>query len=132
MLQVTCAVICNAQNEILAVQRSEKMRMPLKWEFPGGKLEAGETEAEGLSREIREELALNIQPEIRMQPVHHDYGAFTICLIPYWARIGKEEVKLKEHLAYRWILPKNLPGLDWAAADLPVVQQILNSKPWFF
>lgn len=132
MLLVTCAVIRNSQNQILAVQRSEKMRMALQWEFPGGKLEAGETEKEGLLREIREELALDIHLGIRMQPVHHDYGAFTICLIPYWARIGNEDVQLREHIAYRWMPPKNLPELDWAAADLPVVQQILNRKDWFF
>ncbi|SHN26138.1 8-oxo-dGTP diphosphatase [Cyclobacterium lianum] len=132
MLLVTCAVIRNSQNLILAVQRSEEMRMPLKWEFPGGKLEAGETEEQALIREIQEELALDILPQGRMNPVYHHYGAFSICLVPYWVRIVKEEIQLKEHIGYRWMHPNDLTELDWAGADLPVVQQILDSEPWFF
>ncbi|WP_202928114.1 (deoxy)nucleoside triphosphate pyrophosphohydrolase [Cyclobacterium salsum] len=132
MLWVTCAVIRNSQHQILAVQRSEKMRMPLKWEFPGGKVEAGETEEEALIREIQEELGLNIQVEKRMQPVHHDYGDLAICLVPFWARTRAVAPILMEHTAYRWMPPELLPDLDWAAADIPIVRQIQEAKAWLF
>lgn len=132
MLLVTCAVICNPQHQILAVQRSGRMRMPLKWEFPGGKVEAGETEEEALIREIQEELGLTIQLGKRMQPVNHDYGDLAICLVPYWARIAAEEPRLVEHAAYRWMLPERLRDLDWAEADIPVVRQIQEGNAWLF
>ena len=132
MLVVTCAVIYNSQNEVLAVQRSETMRMPLKWEFPGGKVEAGETEKEALIREIREELGLTIFPEKRMQPVNHRYETVTIFLVPYMARIGDESPQLTEHLTFRWMPSRLLQELDWAEADLPVVQQIQQGSAGFF
>ncbi len=132
MIWVTCAVIRNSQHQILAVQRSEKMRMPLKWEFPGGKVEAGETEEEALIREIQEELGLTIQLEKRMQPVQHDYGDLAICLVPFWARIAAEAPRLAEHAAYRWMPPEHLLDLDWAAADIPIVRQIQEAKAWLF
>lgn len=132
MLVVTCAVIYNSRNEVLAVQRSESMRMPLKWEFPGGKVELGETEKEALIREIREELRMTIFPEKRMQPVNHRYETGTICLVPYLARIGDVSPQLTEHLALRWLPPGRLQELDWAEADLPVVQQIQQGGAGFF
>lgn len=132
MLLVTCAVLRNSKHQILVVQRSEKMRMPLKWEFPGGKVEAGETEEEALIREIQEELGLNIQLEKRMQPVLHDYGDLAICLVPFWARIAADEPRLTEHAAYRWMPPEHLLDLDWAEVDIPIVRQIQEAKAWLF
>jgi 8-oxo-dGTP diphosphatase len=108
------------------------MPMPLKWEFPGGKVEAGETEKEALIREICEELEMTIVPEKRMQPVYHRYETTSIYLVPYLARVGNEFPQLTEHRAFRWMPLKRLWELDWAEADLPVVQQIQRGGFGFF
>ena len=83
MLEVTCAIIVNPHNQVLVTQRSAKMKLPLKIEFPGGKIEPGETASECLMREIKEELNLTILPLFEMPPNIHQYPDFTIKLIPF-------------------------------------------------
>ncbi|WP_215225469.1 (deoxy)nucleoside triphosphate pyrophosphohydrolase [Echinicola shivajiensis] len=125
MLKVTCAIIVQ-DGLVLAVQRSKKMKMPLKWEFPGGKLEEGESEQECLIREIKEELHLEILLGEKLPEVIYEYPDFKICLIPFIASIQSGELHLAEHQAYQW-LPKNkLLDLDWALADVPVVREFLK------
>ena len=82
--RVTCAIIF-LQNKILAVQRGKRMSMPMKWEFPGGKIEQGEAEIDCIKREIREELNIEIEVLERLTPSVFDYPTFTIELIPYTA-----------------------------------------------
>ena len=123
MLLVTCAVI-KKDNLYLAVQRSARMKFPLKWEFPGGKLEAGELPEDGLKREIREELQLEIGLLEKLEPVEHDYGTFHIKLLPYLAYVKEGNLILQEHTAFRWLHVHQLDELDWAGADWPVVRQL--------
>ncbi|MFC4873621.1 (deoxy)nucleoside triphosphate pyrophosphohydrolase [Negadavirga shengliensis] len=123
MLEVTCAVIIK-RNLVLAVQRSHTMALPLKWEFPGGKVEPGETEETCLMREIQEELGVEIELNRKLESVEHDYGDFAIRLIPFLATIRSGEIQLKEHRDFCWLSLSNLRKLDWAAADLPVVSQV--------
>lgn len=125
MLRVTCAII-QKDDLVLAVQRSHVMAMPLKWEFPGGKIEPGETEEFCLVREIKEELGLEIAVGKKLDPVIHDYGDFTIHLIPFLAEVLQGELQLDEHKDFRWLPIKHLRNLDWAAADLPIVAQVQN------
>ncbi|MEX0884415.1 MAG: (deoxy)nucleoside triphosphate pyrophosphohydrolase [Cyclobacteriaceae bacterium] len=125
MIAVTCAVI--KENRLfLAVQRNANMKLPLKWEFPGGKLEVGESEEEGLIREIREELQLEIVVDEKLNPVLHDYGQFQIHLLPYLSHIRYGSLCLKEHQDHRWLEIHQLPELDWAEADIPVVRQLIT------
>lgn len=105
------------------------MRLPLKWEFPGGKIEPGETAQECLIREINEELGITIGITAALQPAVHDNGKQVIRLIPFQCSIISGEIKLAEHAAFLWLLPAELIGLDWAEADLPVLQDYLNSRP---
>ena len=121
---VVCAIILH-HNLILATQRGPGMDLPGKWEFPGGKVDAGEREEEALIREIEEELALTVRPMHRLQPSVHRYPTKTIELVPYICSLEKGEIRLLEHAACRWCTAADLPVLDWAEADVPVVNQVL-------
>ncbi|GGD17985.1 (deoxy)nucleoside triphosphate pyrophosphohydrolase [Flavobacterium orientale] len=125
MLNVTCAIIV-FDNKILVTQRSEKMKLPLKWEFPGGKLEEGESEIECIKREIKEEINLDIEIVKKLTSNIHDYGTFKINLIPFVAYHLNGEVNLTEHKDYILLEKKELLNLDWAEADLPIVEEFLK------
>ncbi len=123
--RVVCAII-HQQDKILAVQRSEKMKLPLKWEFPGGKIEPNESEQQCIQREIKEELDIDIEVQQRLNPVLHDYPDFSIELIPYTAKHINGEIKLKEHAQYLLLDKSELQELDWAEADVPIVEEYLE------
>ena len=126
MTDVSCAIIFDQNQRILVTQRSATMPLPLKWEFPGGKVEAHESAEESLHREIKEELDLDIQIISALSPTIHQYATKTIRLIPFVCRIVSGQITLYEHRDYRWLKPGELLSLDWAEADLPVVYEILN------
>ncbi|MBW6491979.1 MAG: (deoxy)nucleoside triphosphate pyrophosphohydrolase [Lentimicrobium sp.] len=125
MTNVTCAIIMK-EGQILTTQRSEKMKLPLKWEFPGGKIEDSETEAECLLREIKEELNIDIKLNKRLDSKIYHYHDFTINLIPYIAEYLSGEILLVEHKEFKWLKPEQLTLLDWAPADIPIVNDFLN------
>jgi len=109
------------------------MRLPLKWEFPGGKIEYGEDARKCIVREIREELNIKIRIIDALPPVDHDYGEFQIRLIPFVATFLSGEIELKEHVQYVWLPLDELSTPDWAAADIPVMQHFLeanDAKEW--
>jgi len=122
MINVTCAIIRNEDNEVLVVQRGEATDHPLKWEFPGGKLAKGETEEECIIREIKEELSMEIVIYGRLPVVNHDYGHKQIRLIPFICDTLDDLPFLSEHLAYRWIVPEELNSIDFSEADIPVAE----------
>lgn len=124
-IKVTCAII-TLQNKILAVQRSRTMNLPMKWEFPGGKIEPGETDIECIKREIREELNIEIDVQGRLTPSVYQYPAFTIELIPYTAIHISGKLKLKEHHDYLLLDKAELISLDWAEADWPIVHELME------
>jgi 8-oxo-dGTP diphosphatase len=84
MLQVTCAII-EHNNKVLICQRSATMKLPMKWEFPGGKIEHGESKEDCLQREIKEELGMIITIDRALKPVEYQYPDFSICLYPFIA-----------------------------------------------
>lgn len=122
---VTCAII-KFDDKILAVQRSETMKLPLKWEFAGGKIEAGESEIDCVKREIFEELNIQIEVKERLTPVTHQYPNFKIKLIPFIAEYLSGELKLKEHCSFLLADKNELINLDWAEADLPILKEYLS------
>ena len=121
-IPVTCAII-HFGNKILAVQRSETMSLPLKWEFAGGKIEPGEIEEECIKREIFEELNIHIKIKRKLTPVLHQYPKFEINLIPFIAEYDSGDLKLKEHSDFVLVDKEELHKLDWAEADLPVLKE---------
>ena len=118
MINVTCAIIRNEENEILVVQRGEKTDHPFKWEFPGGKLKENETEEECIIREVREELSLEIVICKRLAVTEYDYGFKKIRLIPFVCDTLDELPFLSEHVAYKWLDPPGLKKIDLSEADI--------------
>lgn len=106
------------------MQRSETMKLPLKWEFPGGKIEDGESEIDCVKREVLEELNIHIEVKQRLTPVTHAYPDFKIELIPFTADYLSGELKLKEHADYVLLEKEELYTLDWAEADIPIVEEL--------
>ncbi len=125
IVNVTCAIIL-IENKILVAQRSDKMKLPLKWEFPGGKLEENETEIDCVKREIKEEINIDIEVVKKLSSSIYDYGAFKINLIPFIAKYIDGEIRLAEHKDYKLLEKVELLGLDWAEADLPIVEEFLK------
>lgn len=120
MINVTCAIIRNEDNEVLVVQRGEKTDHPFKWEFPGGKLKEDETEEECIIREIQEELSIDIVICKRMPDTEYDYGHKQIKLIPFICDTLDELPLLSEHSAFKWMNPAGLKNVDFAEADVIV------------
>lgn len=125
MIQVTCAILIEDQR-ILAVRRSMSMSRPGKWEFPGGKLELGETAEECLIRELQEELAIRVEVIQPLTPAQFHYPDISIQLLPFLVKKLSGEIQLNEHEAYRWVSPSELFQLDWAEADIPIVEEIYS------
>lgn len=123
-LHVACAII-EQDGKVLAAQRSAAMSMPLKWEFPGGKIEAGESPEECLNRELKEELGISVLIGTALQPATHSYADFTVTLYPFTCRLAGGVITMHEHHDLQWILPQRMTELDWAAADLPVIDEYL-------
>jgi 8-oxo-dGTP diphosphatase len=122
MIAVSCAIIVNDENKILVTQRGASMKLPLKWEFPGGKVEANESPENCLIREIKEELDIDINIKSSLEPVEHHYKEFSIRLIPFVCKINSGKIKLSEHADYRWLNKNELLDLDWAEADVFVLK----------
>ncbi len=118
---VPCAII-EKNGKIFAAQRNAKTSLALKWEFPGGKIDEGETETEALSREIMEELCVEINIGPRLEPTFKEDTNRIICLIPYICTLASEPIILTEHADYKWLTSKNLTSVDWAEADLGVIE----------
>jgi 8-oxo-dGTP diphosphatase len=126
MINVTCAIIRNEDDEVLVVQRGESTDHPFKWEFPGGKVHPDETEEECLIREVKEELSMEIVILGKLPVAEHDYGFKQIRLIPFICDTLDELPFLTEHLAYRWLPAEELRSVDFSEADITVAAKYLE------
>ena len=126
MINVTCAIIRNEDDEVLIVRRGETTDHPFKWEFPGGKLHYGETEEECIIREVEEELSMEIVILARLPVAVHDYGFKQIRLIPFICDTLDELPFLTEHIAYKWLPAGELPSVDFSEADITVAERYLE------
>jgi 8-oxo-dGTP diphosphatase len=122
-IPVVCAVI-ERDGRLLIAQRPAHKHLPLKWEFPGGKVEPDEDPAAAIVREIREELGCDIVVIRPLPPFLHDYLTVVIKMIPFVCKLaeGSPEPHPHEHIAITWVKSKALLRHDLAAADLPVVE----------
>lgn len=122
-LPVVAAVIEDAAGLVLVAQRPAHKHLALKWEFPGGKVEPGESPEAALARELREELGIEIEILRVLPRFTHDYGDIVIEMISFVCRLAPASAAphAHEHVALRWVSREQLPTLDLAAADLPVI-----------
>lgn len=117
-IKVVAAVIEN-KNRILIAQRN-KGEFEGLWEFPGGKIELGETEKEALVREIEEEFNINIVVKDHLISIEHDYSTFHLKMSCYICHINDEQITLHDHYAIKWIDPLE-KNIKWVPADIKVI-----------
>ena len=126
-IRVVAAVIKAANKEgspiIFATQRGYG-EMKDGWEFPGGKIEEGETPEQALKREIMEELDTEIAVGDFIETVEYDYHAFHLSMDCFWCTIVKGDLVLKEHEAAKWLTKEQLNEVAWLPADITLVENI--------
>ena len=123
MLEVTAAIIQH-NGKILIARRPEGDPLAGKWEFPGGKFEQGETPAECLRREIKEELGISILVGDFFADSIYTYPAKTVHLQAYFATWISGEIEIHSHDAIAWAVPADLQQFDFAPADIPFVNKL--------
>lgn len=127
ILDVSCAII-QLDNKVLIAKRGKKMSMPGKWEFPGGKIEKGETAEDSLKREILEELGVSIDIVQALEAVIFHYPDFIIKLHPFISTIGQQQIILSEHESYEMVEPSRLNKFKLLGADAEVVKLLFSEK----
>ena len=122
-IRVVAAVI-KVEDKIFATQRGYG---DLKggWEFPGGKIEEGETPKEALKREIMEELDTEIEVGELIETIEYDYPTFHLSMDCFWAEIVKGDLVLREHEAAKWLTKEQLESVDWLPADLGLGEKVI-------
>jgi 8-oxo-dGTP diphosphatase len=127
-VKVVAAIIENEKEEILCALRSPEMLIPNQWEFPGGKVEADEDIYTALKREIHEELDCEVETDEVFNDHTHEYETFIINLIAIKCKVVKGTPTKSEHSKLIWLKRENLSSLNWAPADIPAVEQLINEK----
>lgn len=125
-IAVVCALI-ERDGHVLMAQRPAHKHLGGKWEFPGGKVEPGETSEEALHRELDEELGCRVEIIRRLLPHTHAYATVTVRLIPFVTRLllTSGEIQAREHAALHWVPAVELDGLDLPEADRPIITEYL-------
>lgn len=126
-IEVTGAVFVR-DGRVFAAQRGPGKNMAGKWEFPGGKIEPGETPEQALTRELKEELHLDATIGEHITTTAYEYDFGTVNLATYYCTAANNaEPVLTEHAEVRWVPIADLDQLDWAPADVPAVQEIMKA-----
>ena len=123
MIQVTCAVIIQGEN-LLVAQRKANGSQALKWELPGGKVEPDETFEACLKRELLEELGIETQIGPKLPETVHQYADKTIRLIPFYVTIIRGTPEPLVHERIEWISINQALTIDWSEADIPIINYL--------
>ena len=126
-IEVVAAII-KYNNKILCTQRdvSKNEEVSFKWEFPGGKIEVGETNEEALKREIKEELNIEVNIEKYFMEVNYIYPSFKLKMYTYLCNTQTDNIELLVHKDYKWLRNDELNTLDWAPADKPIINKLME------
>ena len=124
-IRVVAAVVKH-EDKIFATQRGYG-EFEGGWEFPGGKIEEGETPQEALKREIMEELETEIRVGDLIDTIEYDYPTFHLSMDCFWAEIVSGELVLKEHEAAKWLTKNELDSVEWLPADITLIDKIRES-----
>lgn len=131
-IDVVGAVVIS-DDRVLCVQRGPQGSLAGKWEFPGGKIEVGESPQEALEREIREELLCRIKVDAEVTTTRYEYDFGVVQLTTYYCHLLAGQPRLVEHAQMSWLTPEELHELEWAPADIPAVHlvqsQMMASDP---
>ena len=126
-IEVVAAIII-FEDKILCVQRGDNKfdYISRKYEFPGGKMEVGETKTQTIKREIFEELKMDIDVLEEFMTVTHQYPDFLLIMHSFICKCESPTLVLTEHIGYKWLNKHELENLDWAAADIPIMNRLKN------
>lgn len=127
-VHVVGAIIENENKEILCALRSPEMTLPNYWEFPGGKIEKGESKEEALKREIKEELGCKIEVLQHVEDTTYEYEKVIVRLETFMAKVISGIPVLSEHAEIKWVPRKKLNTLNWAPADIPAIEKLLSDE----
>ena len=125
-IEVVAAIIRDEDGRIFATQRGYGEWKDW-WEFPGGKIEPGETPQQALKREIREELAAEIEVGKLLRTIDYDYPAFHLTMHCFRCRL-MGGVTLKEHEAAKWLAPSELTSVRWLPADIELINSLMTNE----
>jgi 8-oxo-dGTP diphosphatase len=116
------------ENKILCVQRpaNKLSYISKKYEFPGGKIEPGETKEYALQRELLEELNLTVEIRSYYMSVIHAYPDFELTMHAFICNVNSTKLDLREHIDQKWLENRDLENLDWAEADIPIVKKLVE------
>ncbi|WP_182049106.1 (deoxy)nucleoside triphosphate pyrophosphohydrolase [Changpingibacter yushuensis] len=124
-ITVVGAVIVDGGN-VFAARRSEHMSLPGMWEFPGGKVEAGETPQDALRRELMEELRCHVEVGQLVESTEYEYDFGVVHLTTFLCTMNGDAPHLTEHSEIRWVPTAQLDDLEWAPADVPAVESVMK------
>lgn len=125
-MQVVTAAVIEKDGKILVARRKKGDRLENKWEFPGGKLETGETPRDGLKRELQEEFGVDADVGEYIGSSRFAYRHATIELLAYRVRI-RGDPEVRDHEEIRWVSPGELHRYDFSEADRPIVEMLVRT-----
>ncbi|MEW9078224.1 (deoxy)nucleoside triphosphate pyrophosphohydrolase [Terrisporobacter glycolicus] len=125
-IKVVAAIIENENKEILCALRSPEMTLPNQWEFPGGKVEEGESLFEAIEREIQEELSCTVKAVDEFDENTHEYEKVIVNLIGIKCKLVEGTPVAREHSKLVYLKKENLNSLVWAPADVPIVENLIK------